>query len=144
MDGAIAMIPEHGDIEIFELSDDILIELCRKWEKDECICAVEDVASSPQMGVRSAFTFGTGFGKIQMALRCYNISFALIKPTRWKIELGCNLSKTATTAEKKKRDIEVCKRLYPNVSLKRTERCRTDDDGYADSILLATFAKRRM
>ena len=142
--GAIAMIPETGEIEIYELTDDMLLELCRKWSGDECICCVEDVASSPQMGVRSAFTFGVGFGKIQMALRCFNMSFALIKPSRWKVEMGCNLSRSSTYAQKKAKDIEVCKRLYPTISLKRTERCRTDDDGYADSLLLATYAKRRL
>ena len=143
-DGAIAMIPEVGDIEIYELTDDILLEKCEEWSDDECVCCVEDVSSSPQMGVRSAFTFGVGFGKIQMALRCFKISFSLTKPNRWKVEMGCNLGKSATYTQKKLRDIEVCKRLYPTVSLKRTERCRTDDDGYADALLMATFAKRRL
>lgn len=144
-DGAIALITENGDVKICELTDENLLQFCRdiKSNGNECICAVEDVASSPQMGVRSAFTFGMGFGKIIMALQCFDISFALVKPSRWKVELGCNIGKSATTAQKKKKDIEVCRHLYPNVSLKKTERCKTDSDGFADSVLLATYAKRK-
>ena len=142
--GAIAMIAENGDIELFELTDDMLLFCCRCWKMDDCICCVEDVGSSPQMGVRSAFTFGEGFGKILMALKCFDISFAAVKPSKWKAELGCNIGKSATLVQKKAKDIEVCKRLYPNTSLKRTERCKKDDDGFADALLLATYAKRRL
>ena len=145
-DGAIATITENGEVEICDISDENLLKICRdiKHSGVDCIFAVEDVASSPQMGVRSAFTFGMGFGKIVMALQCFDISFALIKPSKWKVELGCNIGKSATTAQKKKKDIEVCRHLYPNVSLKKTDRCKTDSDGYADALLLATYAKRRL
>lgn len=142
--GAIAMIDEGGNVELYDLTDDTLITLCRNWLEDECICCVESVASSPQMGVRSVFTFGEGFGKIEMALMCFGIPFELVKPQKWKSEFGCNIAKSATTVQKKAKDIEVCKRLYPNVSLKRTDRCKTDSDGFADALLLATYAKRRM
>ena len=142
--GAIAMIAEDGTVEIYGLFDDMLIMLCRDWAFDECICAVEDVSSSPQMGVKSAFTFGRGFGFIQGVLRSNGIPFSLVKPNRWKVEMGCNLGKQYTTKQKKDKDIEVCKRLYPTISLKRTPKCRTDDDGFADALLLATFAKRRL
>ena len=141
--GAVAMIADDGTIEIYPLSEDLLITLCTDWSWDECICAVEDVSSSPQMGVKSAFTFGRGFGFVQGVLRATGIPFALVKPNKWKVELGCNLGKQHTTKQKKDKDIEVCKRLYPNLSLKRTPKCRTDDDNMADAVLLATYAKRR-
>ena len=139
------MIADDGTIEIYSLYDSLLISLCGDWSwpPDECICAVEDVSSSPQMGVKSAFTFGRGFGFIQGVLRSYGIPFELVKPQKWKKEFGCNLDRTATAKQKKDKDIEVCKRLYPNISLKRTPKCRTDDDGFADALLLATYAKRR-
>lgn len=142
-EGAIAMIPEEGEIEIYELNRDNLLMVCRDWQWDECLCCVEDVASSPQMGVKSAFTFGHGSGFIEGVLSAMSMPYSLIKPAKWKTEFGCKLGKQASTKEKKARDIEVCKRLYPTVSLKRTPRCKTDSDGFADALLLATYAKRK-
>lgn len=39
--------------------------------------------------------------------------------------------------------MEVCKRLYPDVNLKRTERSKKDDDNMAEACLLALYAKRK-
>jgi hypothetical protein len=50
---------------------------------------IEQVHSSPQMGVKSAFTFGNGFGHLEMALTAAGIPFARIRPQVWQKELGC-------------------------------------------------------
>jgi hypothetical protein len=50
---------------------------------------LEQVSSSPQMGVVSAFTFGNGFGHLEMALTAAGIPFARIRPQVWQKELGC-------------------------------------------------------
>ena len=141
--GAIAMICEDGTIEIYELTDDNLLMLCSSWCFDDCIACVEQVSSSPQMGVKSAFSFGEGYGKIKMALMAHYIPFETVVSSKGKMEFGCLLGKDATTKQKKDKDIEVCKRLFPKISLKRTAKCRTDDDGFADSLLLALYAKRK-
>ena len=141
--GAIAMIAGDGTVEIYELNDNNLKYILTDWCMDDCIACVEQVASSPQMGVKSAFSFGEGYGKIKMALMCHYIPFETVTPMKWKKEFGCYLSKDATPKQKKDKDIEICKRLYPTISLKRTPKCRTDDDGFADALLLATYAKRK-
>jgi hypothetical protein len=41
------------------------------------------------MGVKSAFTFGNGFGHLEMALTAACIPFARIRPQVWQKELGC-------------------------------------------------------
>jgi len=142
--GAIAMIPEEGEVEIYELTDETLISLLRDWQWDDCICAVEEVSSSPQMGVKSAFSFGGSYKGVLMALKCFSIPFATVKPQKWKAEFGCNLGRQATPAQKKSKDIEACRRLYPTVSLKRTAKCKVDHDGFADALLIATYAKRKL
>ena len=80
--GAIAMICENGDVEIYELTDDRLLILFPSWCFDDCIACVEQVASSPQMGVKSAFSFGEGYGKIKMALMCHYIPFEAVTPMK--------------------------------------------------------------
>ena len=50
---------------------------------------LEDVWCSPQMGVKSAFTFGQEVGRIKMALRGTGIPYDLVAPIRWQNALDC-------------------------------------------------------
>lgn len=142
--GAIAMIPEEGEIEICPLDNEFLKMCCRDWQFDDCICCLEKVGAKPGQGVVSMFTFGKGVGYIQGVLESHFIPYQEVAPPTWKKEFGCNLGKQFSSKEKKEADIAVCKKLFPSVSLKRTPKCRTDDDGYADALLMATYAKRKL
>lgn len=53
------------------------------------IAYIEQVHSSPQMGVKSAFTFGNGFGHLEMALTAAGIPFERVRPQVWQKELSC-------------------------------------------------------
>jgi hypothetical protein len=44
----------------------------------------------------------------------------------------------------KNTSIAVCKRLFPDVSLLPSERCRKDHDGMAEALLMAEYARRRL
>lgn len=50
---------------------------------------IEQVSSSPQMGVVSAFSFGRGYGNLEMALTAVGIPFERVRPQVWQKELGC-------------------------------------------------------
>jgi len=50
---------------------------------------LEQVSSSPQMGVVSSFTFGRGYGNIEMALTAAGIPFERVRPQVWQKALGC-------------------------------------------------------
>ena len=141
--GAIAMIPEEGDIEIYPLERDTLKAVCHTWCFDDCICCLEKVSAMPGQGVTSMFTFGKNVGYIQGVLEANCIGYQEISPPVWKKEFGCNLGKNFSPKERKQADIDACKKLYPNVSLRKSARCTTDSDGFADAILLATYAKRK-
>lgn len=101
----------------------------------ECVCCLEQVHSMPKQGVASTFKFGVGFGYIKGVLEAFRIPYQEIPPQRWKKEFGLNTDK--------QKSIEVCKRLFPSVSLKRTERCTTEHDGMAEALLLALYGKRK-
>ena len=51
--------------------------------------AVEQVASSPQMGVVSAFTFGKGYGQLLGLLAGLEIPYRFVRPQVWQKSLGC-------------------------------------------------------
>lgn len=55
-----------------------------------CIKAyIEQVHSSPQMGVKSAFSFGNSFGHLEMALTAAGIPFERVRPQTWMKGLSC-------------------------------------------------------
>ena len=140
--GAIVMIPEEGDIEIYPLEKDTLLTMCQAWCMDDCFCVLEHVTSSPQMGVTSSFTFAEGFGFVQGVLAAFFIPTQLVKPQVWKKHYGCILGKDASTKEKKMRDYEVAHRLFPKVDFRRTERCKTIWFDAVDALLLAEYGRR--
>jgi hypothetical protein len=55
----------------------------------KCYAYLEQVHSSPQMGVKSAFTFGNGFGHLEMALTAAGIPFERVRPQVWQKDMGC-------------------------------------------------------
>ena len=102
---------------------------------DDCICCIEDVHSLPREGVTSAHRFGRTIGWLYGVLDTIGIPYQPIKPQRWKAEFGLNSDKVQS--------VEVCKRLFPDISLLRTERSRKEDDNLAEAMLMALYAKRK-
>ena len=88
----------------------------------------------PGQGVVSMFNFGMNFGFIQGVLKAYRIPYELVTPQKWKKEFSCTSDKNTS--------IEVCKRLFPKVNLKATERCKKDHDGMAEALLIAEYGRR--
>ena len=88
----------------------------------------------PKQGVVSTFGLGENFGFIQGMLTAFGIPYELVRPAKWKKEFSVTADKNTS--------IEVCHRLFPNVSLKRTERCKTDSSDMAEALLMAEYARR--
>lgn len=96
---------------------------------------LEHVGAMPGQGVTSMFNFGQNFGYIRGLLEAFQIPYELVRPQKWKKEFGIS---------DKNSSVECCKRLFPGVSLRRTERCRKDDDNMAEALLMAEYARRRL
>ena len=140
--GAIAIIHEDGSVTLVpfdrEAYRDSLVTLAKfPMEPQKHVrCVVEHVGAAPKQGVVSMFHFGENFGFIQGLLTAYDIPYELVRPQKWKKEFSITSDKNTS--------IEVCKRLFPNANLKRTDRCRKDDDGFAESLLIAEYCRRKM
>lgn len=102
---------------------------------ENCRCCLERVNAMPGQGVTSMFKFGENFGFIRGLLTAYGISYELVTPQKWKKEFQITGDKNSS--------VDVCKRLFPGVSLRRTDRCRKDHDGMAEALLMAEYARRR-
>lgn len=127
-------------IDVYAYQEDVLINLVKDFAyfknvlKEESICYLEQVHAMPKQGVSSTFNFGMNFGFIQGVLRAYNIPYELVTPQKWKKEFSCTSDKNTS--------ISVCKRLFPGVNLKATERCKKDHDGMAEALLIAEYGRR--
>ena len=106
----------------------------REGTDQQVFCALEHVGAMPGQGVTSMFNFGRNFGMIIGMLTTLKVPFELVRPQRWQKEFGISGEKND--------HVTVCKRLFPHVSLLRTPRCKKDDDGHADALLLAEWSRR--
>lgn len=133
--GAFAVIYEDGSVVATPWDEGYFVLRMNDAKDTDCIACLEHVGPMPKQGVTSTFHFGENFGFIQGVLTAYGIPFELVRPQKWKKEFSITRDKNTS--------IEVCKRLFPDVSLKRTEKCKKDDDGLAESLLLAEYARRK-
>jgi crossover junction endodeoxyribonuclease RuvC len=85
---------------------------------------LESVSSSPQMGVKSAFTFGNGFGHLEMALTAASIPFTRVRPQVWQKALGC-LTKGDKNITKRR-----AQELFPSIKVTHA---------VADALLIAKY-----
>lgn len=110
--------------------------IMRDMEGHKLVACVEKVGAHPGQGVTSMFTFGQGFGYILGVLAALGIGVQLVPPGTWKKEFSL-------IGKDKAASIAVCKRLFPGVDLRPTEKCRKDSDGMAEALLMAEYARRK-
>lgn len=103
---------------------------------ENAIACLEQVGAMPGQGVTSMFSFGKSAGFLEGVMQAFGIKYQLIRPQTWKKEFGLNSSK--------QKSIDVCRKLFPEISLLRTEKCKKPHDGMAEALLMAEYAKRRM
>lgn len=135
--GGVAYINGHGAA-AFPFSPKGIIDILMllELEEEEKICCLEEVHAMPKQGVSSTFKFGENYGYIRGVIEAFGIPYQTVTPQRWKKEFGLNSDK--------KNSIEICKRLFPKVNLKATERSRVDSDGMAEALLMAEYARRKL
>ena len=132
INGGISWIDSTGGIAVEKMPDTIL----DLWELIQPIkvnagnavkAYLETVHSSPQMGVKSAFTFGNGYGHLEMALTAAGIPFERVRPQVWQKEMGC-LTKGDKNVSKRK-----AQELFPGTKVTHA---------IADSMLIAAYGER--
>lgn len=140
--GALVSIDEADNVEIIPYDEIAYRDALERWSQDKCHAVVEQVSAMPGNGSVGMFHFGMTYGEILGMMIAYRIPYQTVRASSWKKLFGLNLSKDKTYADKKAADIAKCHALFPNVSLKRTERCKRDDDNIADALLLAEACRR--
>ncbi len=94
---------------------------------DENFAYIENVHSTPQMGVTSAFTFGDSNGFLRGLLTAHQIPFERVTPQKWQKVMGC-LSKGDKNVTK-----AAAQRIFPRERITHAN---------ADALLLAEYCRR--
>lgn len=131
--GALAYVgrdTEHGyTCTLDKLTEQDIWKQLAEWEIDSTFAVVEKVHSSPQMGVKSAFTFGRGYGVLVACLTAAQIPFVEVTPSKWQRSLGC-LTKGDKNVSKRK-----AQQLFPTTKITH---------GNADALLIATYCRQHV
>jgi crossover junction endodeoxyribonuclease RuvC len=136
--GAIAWIDERGKSCVEKMPDtlqDLWELVCditnfprsaidgRKYK-----AYIEQVSSSPQMGVVSSFSFGRGYGNLEMALTAAGIPFERVRPQVWQKAMGCMTKGNKNISKAKAQE------LFPDKKIIHAT---------ADALLIALYGSRQ-
>jgi Holliday junction resolvasome RuvABC endonuclease subunit len=133
--GGLAALHETGVVEAVDAMPATEAEICdwfaRLRERAYSLryAVIERVWSSPQMGVRSAFTFGRSYGGLLMALAARQVPHSEVTPKKWQAEMGC-LSGGDKNVTKRR-----AQQLFPSLG-------RGITHATADALLIAEYARR--
>lgn len=82
------------------------------------------------------------YGVLRTVLRLTRgVEFVVVTPQAWQTTMLT--SRKANPEDTKAASIRTARLLFPDVSLRRTTRCRTDDHNMADALLMAEWARRQ-
>jgi crossover junction endodeoxyribonuclease RuvC len=107
--------------DLWELLRDIAAE-------GRCKAYLEQIHSSPQMGVVSSFTFGNGFGHLEMALTAAGIPFERVRPQVWQKAMGCMTKGDKNVSKRKAQE------LFPQIKVNHY---------VADALLIASYGAKQ-
>jgi crossover junction endodeoxyribonuclease RuvC len=134
--GALAVIHPDGTVEITPFDAVQYSKRLSELRYHDAVCCVEKVGAMPGQGVVSMFNFGHNFGFIEGVLQANEIPYQLVPPQTWKKEFSLSSDKA--------KSIEVCQKLFPHANLLATSRSRKPNDGMAEALLLAEYARRKL
>lgn len=135
--GALAMISESRAAKVIPWSPEAYRDALAgvSLANEYAVACLEKVGAMPGQGVTGMFNFGKNYGHIIGLLEANGIPYELVHPRKWQKEFSVT---------DKNSSLEICKRLFPLISLKRNKKCKKDDNGMSDALLMAEYARRHL
>ncbi len=146
--GIAIMTPSYAkmggaDVELFVMPEIQAFVAKMQWvaaSDDECHVFVEKAQSMPTNKASAMFNYGTGYGQLLGVLWTLGLTHTLVPPRTWTKVIHAGTK----DGEPKKRSLEAVKRLFPNIKLTATDRCKKAHDGLVDALLIAEFGRRSL
>lgn len=113
--------------------------------RDDCHAVIEDVHAIFGASAKSTFNFGYCKGWLVGLLTALKIPYSMVQPKIWQSEMWerCDKIMNGKKVVTKATSIMCAKRLFPNVDLRRTEKCKVIDDNKCDALLMCEYARRK-
>ena len=157
-----AMFPD-GTFEFYSIDENDDLDLNRvlrdiKSRSHQVTAVLEDVHAIFGSSAKSTFAFGEIKGILKGLLIANEIPYTMVQPKTWQSEIWNNqdmivsykaIKKSDGTVQKRKvvdtksTSINAARRLFPNIDLRKNDRCRKTDDNKVDSLLMAEYARRK-
>lgn len=155
-------IQEKGDFTHVSIEDNDLYQLSDKMREirlkhTNLTCVIESVHAVFGSSAKATFAFGFNNGYL-IGLLCANkIPYVLVPPQKWQKEMWEHSDMVVTYKQTtikgkqimkkdvntKQTSINCCKRLFPMLDLRKSERAKKIDDNKVDSILLCEYGRRK-
>lgn len=151
-DGSFRFIPLEGcDYHMLAL------ELMMLKETKDTFAVMEEVHAIFGSSAKATFSFGETNGMLKGLLIATGIPYQLVQPKTWQKEIWINqdmvidykkvtvkgVEQTRKEVNTKQTSFNAAKRLFPDIDLRKNERCRNLDDNKCDSLLICEYARRK-
>ena len=131
---------------VMPASDLDLYNVLRRWKSSHDIeCAfLEQVSSRPGEGHKGTFTFGEGYGKLQMALAGNQIRYEKVTPRTWMKGLCIPVTRAnESRKDYKERLRQTAQSLFPSLLLWNVSNNLGVQRAVCDAMLIAEYCKRK-
>lgn len=141
------LLKNAKNIDVVEISNTLLN--LSKYE-DNCHVIIENIHAIFGSSAKGTFNFGFIAGLIEGIIATIGLPYTKINPKIWQKEMfrGVNvITKPSTTGkaqviDTKKMSFLASHRIFPTVDLRRTSKCKNEDDNFSDSLLMAEYGRR--
>lgn len=133
--GGLCFIKDGKIIQLIKMpeSNKAIYDLLYPYGKLGAVCFLEQVHAMPGQGVTSMFSFGQGYGALQMALIATKISTISVTPQRWQKYYGFGSRNGMSTTEWKKKLQQRAEQIFPTKKIHVS---------VADSVLIAHYGDK--
>lgn len=126
-------------------------------EETDTFAVMEEVHAIFGSSAKATFSFGETNGILKGILIATGIPYQLVQPKTWQKEIWINqdmvvdykkvtvkgVEQTRKEVNTKQTSFNAAKRLFPDIDLRKNERCKNLDDNKCDSLLICEYARRR-
>jgi crossover junction endodeoxyribonuclease RuvC len=140
-DGALVSLGENSCMlrKMPNNENDLVLTIEELWKRTAAHHVfLEKAQVMPGNGAVGMFRYGDGFGQIKGILAALRIPHTLVHPKTWTRIMHHGTA----IGHPKARSLEAVRRLFPQIELRRTERCRNLDEGFIDALLIAEYGRR--
>lgn len=141
------LLKNAKNVDAIEISNTLLN--LSKYE-DNCHVVIENIHAIFGSSAKGTFNFGFIAGLIEGVIATIGLPYTKVNPKIWQKEMfrGVNvITKPSTTGktqviDTKKMSFLASHRIFPTVDLRRTSKCKNEDDNFSDSLLMAEYGRR--